>query len=255
MKFIIHTFLVLSLLIAGGCSNQGNTEEQKIMISAAASLSGVLSQIASAFESENVNTTLTLNYGASGKLAQQILQGAPVDVFLSADQKLMDKLSEQDMIIQDTRANFTKNKLVLVANESSNLSLESLENLTSIDLDQIAIGNPESVPVGSYAKQALTALGIWEDLDDQLVYAKDVRQVLTYVESGNTDIGFVYASDLERSKMVEEVTKINTGLYESIDYPAAVIASSETKEKAKAFVEFLKTEEARSILAKYGFGS
>ncbi|SEP59011.1 molybdate transport system substrate-binding protein [Virgibacillus subterraneus] len=255
MKYIVYILLALSLLINAGCSDQDSTKEHELFISAASSLSNVLSKLAEAFESEHPNTKLTLNYGASGKLAQQIQQGAPVDLFLSADQKWMDNLAEQKMILDDTRINFTQNKLVLVSTNNANLSIDSLKDLPSSGLDQIAIGNPESVPAGSYAKEALTASGTWKSIKSQLVHAKDARQVLTYVESGNTDIGFVYASDLNRSKMVTEVTKIDESLYKRIDYPAAVMTSSDTMEKAKAFIDFLQTDEAQSILAEYGFNS
>ncbi|MFB4168779.1 molybdate ABC transporter substrate-binding protein [Virgibacillus sp. JSM 102003] len=255
MKYLVYILLALSLLINAGCNNQESTEEHELFISAASSLSDVLSKLGDAFESEHPNTTLTLNYGASGKLAQQIQQGAPVDLFLSADQKWMDNLSEQKMILRNTRANFTQNKLVLVSTDNANTPINNLTELSTSGLDQIALGNPESVPAGSYAKEVLTASGIWNDIKNKLVYAKDVRQVLTYVESGNTDIGFVYASDLKRSKLVTEVTKIDESLYGPINYPAAVMASSDTKEKAKAFIKFLQSDEAQSILAEYGFGS
>ncbi|MGP4107823.1 molybdate ABC transporter substrate-binding protein [Virgibacillus sp. L01] len=255
MKYFVYILLALSLLINAGCSNQESTEEHKLFISAASSLSNVLSKLGDEFESEHPNTTLTLNYGASGKLAQQIQQGAPVDLFLSADQKWMDNLSEQKMILENTRANFTENKLVLVSANNTNTPIDNLKGLMNTGLDQVALGNPESVPAGSYAKEVLTASGLWQDIQNKLVYAKDVRQVLTYVESGNTDIGFVYASDLKRSNMVTEVKKINKSLYGPIEYPTAVMASSDTKEKAKTFINFLQSDEAQSILAEYGFGS
>ncbi len=255
MKHLVYILIALSLLINTGCSNQESKEEHKLFISAASSLSDVLAKLGDEFKSEHPNTTLTLNYGASGKLAQQIQQGAPVDLFLSADQKWMDNLSGQKMILENTRANFTQNKLVLVSANNTNDPIDDLNGLMTSGLDQVAVGNPESVPAGSYAKEVLTASGIWKDIKNKLVYAKDVRQVLTYVESGNTDIGFVYASDLKRSKLVTEVTKIDKSLYGPIEYPAAVMASSDTKEKAKAFIKFLQSDEAQSILVEYGFGS
>lgn len=252
MKYIQVILLGIVLLFITGCGQSGDGE--KILVSAAASLSGVLSELTDAFNEEYPNTTVTMNYGASGKLAQQIRQGAPVDVFLSANERWMDSLEKKDMIIPGTRTDFTENKLVLVAGENSDITIDSLKDLAQINLDQIAIGNPKSVPAGNYAKQALTTVGIWDELDGQLVHAKDVRQVLTYVESGNTDIGFVYISDLKRSELVKKILVIDPSLYDTIKYPAAVVSVSENKEKAKAFVEFLKTRKAQSILKKYGFG-
>ncbi|MFC4558464.1 molybdate ABC transporter substrate-binding protein [Virgibacillus kekensis] len=252
MKYIQLLLFAAVMVLVSGCS-QNSGDGEKILVSAAASMSGVLSELTRAFNEEYPNTTLTLNYGASGKLAQQIEQGAPVDVFLSANQRWMDSLEEKDMIDPKTRVNFTQNKLVLITAKDSNIKVDSLENLASMNLNQIAVGNPKSVPAGSYTKQALTSVGVWNTLDEKLVHAKDVRQVLTYAESGNTDIGFVYASDLERSELVEEIMMVDQSLYETIKYPAAVISSSEHKEKAKAFIEFLKSDKAQSILKKYGF--
>lgn len=255
MKYITGAFLVIALSMTSCSSNQQSPKEHEVFISAAASLSSVLSEVTNAFESDNPNTTITLNYGASGKLAQQIQQGAPVDVFLSADQKWMDNLADQDMIINDSRTDFTRNKLVLVTSENATLSIKSLQDLTASGIGQIGIGSPKSVPAGDYAKQALIASGIWEDIESQLVYAKDVRQVLTYVESGNTDIGFVYASDLEQSESANKATVIDESLYEPIVYPAAVMSSSTVAEQAKGFIQFLQTDKARAILNKYGFDS
>lgn len=255
MKYVKLLSFIFILLLISGCSNQTNDAEHKILVSAAASLSGPLNEIVDEFQKQYPDTVVTLQFGASGKLAQQIQQGAPVDVFLSADEKRMDILAAQNMILSNTKTAFTKNKLVLIANKNSNVSIDSLNELPSSKQSQITIGNPESVPAGTYARQALKKVGVWDSLKGDLVFTKDVRQVLTYVESGNTDLGFVYASDLKRSDLVKEVTGIDKGLYEPIIYPAAVTSSSEETEKAKLFVEFLKSEKAQSILANAGFGS
>ncbi|WP_077329788.1 molybdate ABC transporter substrate-binding protein [Virgibacillus siamensis] len=255
MKYIKYISFILIIILVSGCSNQAKDAEHKIFVSAAASLSGPLNEIVDEFEKENPDTIVTLQFGASGKLAQQIQQGAPVDVFLSADEKRMDLLASQDMIVPDTRTNFTRNKLVLIANKNSAIQINTLKNLPQTNVSQIAIGNPKSVPAGTYTKQALENVGIWDSLAEKFVYAKDVRQVLTYVESGNTDLGFVYASDLKRSGLVKGISKINADLYDPIVYPAAVTASSETKKQAKSFIQFLKSDKAQTVLSDAGFGS
>ncbi|GAA0608203.1 molybdate ABC transporter substrate-binding protein [Virgibacillus siamensis] len=255
MKYVKLFSIMFILLLAAGCSNNTSDAEHKIFVSAAASLSGPLNEIVDEFHKKHPDTVVTLQFGASGKLAQQIQQGAPVDVFLSADERRMDILAEQNMILADTRTDFTENKLVLIANKNTDVTIDSLEALPSTNLSQITLGNPESVPAGTYAKQALKNVGVWNQLEGDLVFAKDVRQVLTYVESGNTDLGFVYASDLKRSDLVKGIAEIDEDLYDSIVYPAAVTSSSESAEQAKTFVQFLNTKKAQSILADAGFGS
>ncbi|WP_174615202.1 molybdate ABC transporter substrate-binding protein [Virgibacillus ihumii] len=255
MKYVKLFSFILVLLLAAGCSNSANETEHKIFVSAAASLSGPLNEIVDEFQKKYPDTVVTLHFGASGKLAQQIQQGAPVDVFLSADERRMDILAEQNMILADTRTIFTKNKLVLITNKNSDVSVESLEALSSTNLTQITVGNPESVPAGTYAKQALQNVGVWNELKGNFVFAKDARQVLTYVESGNTNLGFVYVSDLKRSDLVRGILEVDADLYEPIVYPAAVISTSENTEQAKTFISFLKSDQAQSILSNAGFGS
>src|SRR5699024_10508558 len=130
---------------------------------------------------------------------------------------------------------------------------DSMEDLTFAKVDQIAIGNPDSVPAGKYAEEALKNSGLWKQIQEKFIYAKDVRQVLTYVETGNADIGFVYGSDLYRTEAVEVVTIAEGSLFEPIVYPAAAVSSSETTVVAKAFVAYLESETVQDILEKNGF--
>ncbi|SFB30038.1 molybdate transport system substrate-binding protein [Lentibacillus halodurans] len=251
----ISVFLIIGLLLLAGCSNQEESNETEILVAAASSLSDTLSELKEAFESEHPGTTLTLNYGASGKLSRQILQGAPVDVFLSANQKWMNQLTDEDMIVTNTRTDFIQNRLVLISSQNKSFSINALSDLTTLDTEQIAIGEPESVPAGNYAEQTLRQSGIWESLNNKFVYTNNAQQTLTYVESGNTDIGIVYASDLERSGLVNKLLTIDDKLHDPIFYPAAVTTASQSKEKAEQFIQFLQTDEAQSILQEHGFTS
>lgn len=246
------TFFLIIMLLAG-CSSQENSNETEIVVSAASSLTDTLSELKQEFESEHPDTTLTLNYGASGKLSQQISQGAPVDVFLSADQQWMNQLAEKDMIVTDTRADFIQNKLVVISSQGTSFTTNDINDLTTLDTEQITIGDPDSVPAGNYAEQALRNKGVWEDVKDKLVYTSNTQQTLTYVESGNTEIGIVYTSDLERSDLVNELLTIDGNLHDAINYPAAVIKSSQSSEKAGDFIQFLQTKDAQAIFEKYGF--
>ncbi|MEC5425079.1 molybdate ABC transporter substrate-binding protein [Virgibacillus sp. C22-A2] len=258
MKYSLLLLLILSTMT--GCLTddsdepiQKSTEETELLLSAATSLSEVLPDIIDAYKAVDPYTKITLNFGGSGRLSQQIQYGAPVDIFLSADQKSMDMLEEQSLIYPDTRLNFAKNRLVLVSRNDSSLSIQSLEDLAHATTETIAIGNPESVPAGSYAKEALQKNGVWDVLQDQFIYAKDVRQVLTYVETGNTGIGFVYATDVHLYDKVTILTEIDTQLHESIVYPAAVTSYSTNSRAAENFIEFLESDTVRTILKSHGF--
>lgn len=227
-------------------------EAVPLTISAAVSLTDALEEIQGLYEEEN-NVELTFNLAGSGTLAQQIQQGAPVDLFISANQDWMDTLEEEDILLDGTRIDITGNKLVLITGESSNLSYQSFDEISAEDVTQIAIGNPESVPAGQYTEEVLHSLDMWDELEDLLILAKDVRQVLTYVETGNTDIGFVYESDAKSSDKIKVLATADEGLTEPIIYPAAVLSDTEHEQAAKDFLIYLETDEAQDILATHGF--
>lgn len=260
MKMLnIIILLIITSTVIVGCSNENTkpedtTDKTKIMISAAISLTDALGEIKTIYE-KNHQVELTFNLGGSGSLAQQIQQGAPSDIFISANQKWMDTLEEEKLIIPSTRTDITGNNIVLITNQSSNLNYNSVDEIKVDDVDKIAIGNPESVPAGKYSEQALQALNMWEELseNDKLVLAKDVRQVLTYVETGNADIGFVYESDAQISDKINILTTVDKSLHDPVVYPAAIISDSEHKEEATAFISFMESEQAQDILRKYGF--
>ncbi|WP_458414340.1 molybdate ABC transporter substrate-binding protein [Schinkia sp. CFF1] len=260
----LHGFLIfLFLLLLIGCSpnnadqdsSLGKNEEKptELMVSAAASLTDALNEMKQVYESEHKPVHLLFNLGGSGKLAQQIEQGAPTDLFLSADQKSMDELEIKSLINADSRVDFTGNKMVLVGAKDQNLSISSFNDIDPDILSQVAIGEPESVPAGTYAKETLEALGMWDKIQSKLVYAKDVRQVLTYVESGNADIGFVYSSDALTSDKVKVLAEADSSLHTPIIYPAAIVADSNHQAEAKQFIEFLQSDAGQKILKKYGF--
>lgn len=253
------TFIVL-LIILIGCSHdklnpssiQAENGDNVLTISAAISLSDALHEIKEVYEKEN-NVKLTFNLGGSGKLAQQIQQGAPVDVFISANQDWMDVLEDKGLIKTDTRTNVTGNQLVLITGKESSLTYESFGEIEPDTVDQIAIGNPESVPAGKYTKDVLENLGTWDNLKDKLILAKDVRQVLTYVESGNTDIGFVYKSDIHHAENIKVLATADKSRHDPILYPIAVVADTKYEQEAFDFINFMQSDEAQNILESYGF--
>ncbi|MEK5068046.1 molybdate ABC transporter substrate-binding protein [Sporosarcina sp. FSL K6-1508] len=258
-KVRCYLVLLCLLLISAGCSNgqqpiSGESNDNvELTISAAASLTDALVDLKPLFESENPTITLSFNPGGSGKLAQQIEQGAPSDVFLSASKKDMDKLQERNLILEDSRTDFAENELVLITNKEKPFNLSSFEEIDRAIIDHFAIGEPESVPVGRYTKQVLEKLGLGESLQSKLVLSSDVRQVLTHVEMGNADIGIVYASDAMISDKVKVLAVANPEWHDQIVYPGAVIADTAHPEEAKAFIAFLTGKQGKEVLRKFGF--
>ncbi|MFS0554125.1 molybdate ABC transporter substrate-binding protein [Brevibacillus sp. 179-C9.3 HS] len=224
-----------------------------LTISAAASLTDALNELKTQYEADNPGIDLTFNFGGSGKLATQITQGAPSDVFLSASKKDMDGLEEKQLIVKDTRQDFTGNSLVLVTGSTSPVAITSFEELNNTAIKHIAVGEPETVPAGRYAKETLDSLKMWESLSTQMVFGSDVRQVLTFVESGNAEVGIVYSSDAAASKKVKILATAKPEWHKPIVYPGAVVSASKNPDAAKAFLTYLTSDKGKVILQKYGF--
>jgi molybdate transport system substrate-binding protein len=222
-----------------------------LTISAAASLKEALAETETAFKQSHANVDFRNNFGSSGTLATQIDQGAPADVFLSAAARPMDELEAKGLIVAGTRRNLLRNSLVLIAPLDSRL--RDFQGLAEGSVRIIALGDPGGVPAGQYGKQALTSLHLFEMLSSKFVFAKDVRQVLTYVETGNADAGLVYASDAQASTKVRVVGTAPDSSHDPIVYPAAVIKGTHNEEAAREFVEYLRSPAARAIFVKHGF--
>ena len=256
MKKKYITFILSFVLWLTACATSGDTEAteqpKELTISAAASLTDAMDELKEIYEAEN-NVELTFNFAGSGKLAQQIQQGAPVDVFISANENWLDTLLEEGLIDTDSTTEVTGNKLVLIAENDATLKYDSFSDIDINDLSNIAVGKPESVPAGEYTKKALEAIDKWEEIEPYIVYAKDVRQVLTYVETGNAEIGFVYESDALSSDKVEILTESNPKEHDSIIYPGGVTIETEQKEAAEDFLAFMISDEAQIVLETYGF--
>ncbi|MBA2174710.1 molybdate ABC transporter substrate-binding protein [Halobacillus locisalis] len=242
---------LLALVFLISCSNSKESTNS-LTISAAASLTDAMEEIVDIYEQSH-DISITLNLASSGTLAQQIEQGAPADVYISANQSWMDKLEKKERIIPETKVHLVENNLVVIAQEGS-APLSSIEDIADLgENEQLALGQPGSVPAGTYTKQALEKIQLWNDLEQKMVYAHDVRQVLAYVESGNVTYGFVYGSDATTSDNVSVVSQIDTHLHDPIIYPAAIISDSENQSSAQSFLDFLQSDEAQSIWRKTGF--
>jgi molybdate transport system substrate-binding protein len=225
---------------------------QALTISAAASLADAFREIGARFEATRPGTTLRFNFAASGLLVQQIVHGAPADVFASADAESMDRGVQQKVIDAATRIDFAANTLVVVLPASAAPAINTLSGLTGAAVKRIAIGKPASVPAGRYALQALTAAGLWPALEARTVYADNVRQVLDYVVRGEVEAGFVYRTDALLAKDKVRVAFTVTG-HAPVAYPVAVVADSRQGALAREFVAFLAAPEAQATLARFGF--
>jgi len=223
-----------------------------LTVSAAASLTQAFQEIGTQFESQNPETKVKFNFGASGALMQQIANGAPVDVFASADTGTMDKAVDKGVVATDVKI-FTTNKLVLIVPIQSKASLQQLADLKKPEFRRLAMGTPASVPAGHYAQDALEKAGLWLELKQKMINTANVRQALDYVSRDEVDAGFVYASDaLLMQDKVKVALQVQTPT--SIQYPIAKVVGSTQQSAAKKFIDFLQTPKAQAILKKHGFG-
>jgi len=244
-----------------GCSKgetvkiEGNSETKapkiEIIISAAASLRESMEEIKEVYESKN-NVKLTFNFGATGSLQKQIEEGATADIFISAGQKQFTALEDKGLIEEGSKKDIVENELVLIVNNEYKDKVTSIDDLDDLE-GYISIGETKSVPAGQYAQEALTYYNKWDLIQDKIVFAKDVTQVVNYVEMGEAVCGVVYKSDAMHIENSTIVTTFDTASHKKIIYPGGVIKTSKVKEKAKGFLEFLNSREGKELLTKYGF--
>lgn len=248
--FIAVIVLIILTLVAILSIDAKKTVKKELTISAAASLQDALYEVKNIFENENPDISLNFNFGSSGTLQKQIAQGAPVDLFFSESEKQFAPLLESGEINQQDSIILLENELVLVVPKGKSKS-EQLDELNVVQ--SIAIGIPESVPAGKYAVEFLQNQGIWNKVKENIVYVKDVRQVLTYVESGNVEAGIVYKTDILNSEAIDIVATINKNLHSPIVYPVGILKNSKHYKEALEFYLFLQTGEIKKVFERYGF--
>lgn len=243
---------MLFFALAPAAPHAAAGQNSRITVSAAISLKEALDGIGSAYERAHPGSRIDFNYAGSGTLQHQIEQGAPVDVFFSAAEEQMNALETEGLILPGSRRNIVTNELVLIVPQSST-EVRSLRDLTRRDVKIVAMGDPRTVPAGMYARQSLKKLGLYAELQKKLIYAKDVRQVLTYVETGNADAGLVYRTDALISSRVRIVAPLPASSHAPIVYPAAIVKGTRHEAEAREFVKFLSSPAARAVFARYGF--
>jgi molybdate transport system substrate-binding protein len=241
----------VAMVVPQGLNPPVAIAQPPLLVSAAASLTDALQELAPVYQKLDP-ATLRYNFASSGALQQQIINGAPVDVFISAASEQMDALQKQNLLIAATRRNLLSNRLVLVVPARASNRLD-LKGLRANSIKRIAIGDPRSVPAGEYTEAALTKAGLWSALKPKFVLASNVRQVLQFVEAGNADAGFVYLTDAKSTDRVKVAQIIPANLHPPIVYPVAVLRNSRNPKLGKAFVQFLSSRAAKRVFSKYGF--
>ncbi|MDY8022101.1 molybdate ABC transporter substrate-binding protein [Paenibacillus polymyxa] len=270
----VFVLVISIILLLSGCgtkqqldSNVGSADQNgssshtssktaetiELTISAAASLTDALKEIQHSYESTHTGIKLNFNFGGSGALEKQIEQGAPSDLFLSASTKNMKSLVDQQLIDTKRQKTWLTNQLVVVIPSDGTINLGSMTDLTKEEVKKVAIGIPESVPAGKYAQEALTKAKLWDSLQSKLVQAKDVRQVLQYVETGNADVGFVYKTDALTSQKAKIAFEVDSKTYSPVEYPIGIVKASKHIQEAEDFYAYLQSQESLNIMAKYGF--
>ena len=260
---LILCLLIVSLCACGNSASQENTKEEtekstpvekvELTISAAASLQDAIGELKETYENKDENVELVINFGSSGSLMKQIEEGAEVDLFISAGKKQMDELEEKELLVNESRIDLLGNDLVLLVNNNYKDKIKSVNDLLNLKDEKIAMGAPDSVPAGKYAAESLTNLGLYDKLEEKLVLTKDVRQVVTYVDSENVVAGFCYGSDtfIAKNSSIAEIVPDDS--HKPIVYPAAIIKSTEEIDETQKFLDFLQSDESLNVFEKYGF--
>ncbi|HEY1900141.1 MAG TPA: molybdate ABC transporter substrate-binding protein [Steroidobacteraceae bacterium] len=252
-RALLCAALLLALPATGWAQTGAGGEQPDLMVLAASSLTDALNEIGPAFTAAT-HRGVKLSYAASSALARQIEAGAPADVFMSADTDWMDYLQARHLIDIRTRHNVLGNRLVLISPADSTVSIRIRPHFALAKLlgdGRLATGNPDSVPVGKYAKDALTRLGVWTQVEGKIAAADNVRAALALVARGETPLGIVYRTDALVEKKVRIVADFPADSHDPIVYPVATTAAAHGG--AGDFVKFLLSPTAQAIFAKYGF--
>lgn len=230
----------------------GPSHAAELTIFAAASLSDALKEIAAKYEPAT-GDKLTFNFAASSVLARQIKEGAPADLFFSADEAKMNDLAHADLIVPASRHSLLSNTLVIVVPTGSALKIDSAADLAGAKVTRLALAEPQTVPAGIYAKAYLQKLGLWEKVAAKVIPTENVRACLAAVESANVDAGIVYKTDALMSRKVQVALKVSAAEGPAISYPLAILKGSKKPDPTASFVAYLASPDVKSVFAKYGF--
>jgi molybdate transport system substrate-binding protein len=241
---------VILFLAAAGTALPARSAE--VIVFAAASLTESLKEIAATYEQQS-GDRVVFNLAASGPLARQIEEGAPADVFISADEARMDALEQQDLIVKETRRSRLSNLLVIVTSPDNPLALASPTDLAQPAVKRVALGEVRTVPVGAYAREYLTRLELWTAIEGKVIPCESVRAVLAAVESGNVDAGIVYRTDAAVSRKVTVVFEVPRDAGPAISYPMALVTHARQPVAARKFLDHLGGDAAAVVFTRHQF--
>lgn len=272
VSILLSTALAVSAL--AGCSSsqktekktdaQAETEQTELIVFAAASMTETMTEIADMYKSVDPNVNIVYNFDSSGTLKTQIQEGADCDIFISAAQKQMNQLDitqdeeknpdKLDFVDPDTRFDLLSNSVVLITPQGNPEGISSFDDVAGDKVKLIALGNSD-VPVGQYSEEIFTYMGIWDQLNSEqkITFGTNVKEVLTQVEESAADCGVVYSTDAAASDKVEVVATAPEGSHKPITYPAAVLKTSKNPDAAKAFLDYLKTDDCTKVFEDAGF--
>lgn len=252
MKLKIVLLIILTLILFTGCSSERENDSAKITVAAAASMKNVMeNEIIPNFKSKNPDIEVYATFDSSGKLQTQIEEGAEIDVFLSAATKQMNALIDKELIDSKSVIDLLENKLVLIVPENSSLQVNRFEDI--LNVTHVAIGDPESVPAGQYAKELFEGLDLWDSLSMSLSLGTNVTEVLSWVESGSADAGVVYATDAASTDAVKVALIAPEGYVSKIIYPVGITQMSTNIDSAEIFLDYLRSEDAKAAFKAFGF--
>jgi len=250
-KSLISMLLICLLLFTAACGREADASgEEELLIAAAASLEHVLEgEIIPLFQAQYGDIHVQGTYDSSGRLQTQIELGLSADLFFSAAMRQMERLDQQGLVMEETIVPLLENRLVLIVPAGAETGVTEFADI--LNADRIAVGDPESVPVGQYARDVFAYLGIWEEVRQRASFGANVTEVLHWVAEGSADAGVVYATD---ALLTEQVTVIaEADLEISVFYPVAILAETQNESAARRFWAFLQTPEVLEIFAAHGF--
>lgn len=230
-----------------------STATTELSIAAAASLKAPLDEIIANYESVAPNVKITVNYGSSGALQTQIENGAPTDIFFSAANKQMDALNSAGLMVSDSIVPLLKNEIVLIVPSDSALNISSFNDAANDAVSSIAMGDIKSVPAGQYAQDAFSSLNIWDKVSAKAMFGSDVKQVLSWVESGNAECGVVYKTDALSDAAVKIAATAPADSHKAIVYPVGIVKAGTRQAAAADFIKYLKSDPGMAIFLKNGF--
>lgn len=242
--------LLCSSILLLGCTDR--QQQNELSVFAAISLTDALTEIGEAFAAEN-QVKVYYNFAASTTLQRQLEKGASADVFISASPRQVVELETNGLLEAESRQDLLTNQLVLVSDKTAKIAVETLTNLTAPDISRIAIGHPDIVPAGTYAKEALTHAGVWATLQPKMIFGTDVRATLAYLTAGNVDVAIVYKTDTTLTRNIKVVYQFPSDAYTPITYPSVVLKRSQRGQLARKFVAYLRSAGSTKIFEKHGF--